>query len=58
MYAIIFWPNDQTVRPMLNADGSLFLNEVLGEADKDAEEFQKEHPGMETRVISIEGVSE
>jgi len=58
MYAIIYWPNDQTVKVIENKDGSLFLMETLKGADEYAEKFQQKFPGFETRVISIESVNE
>lgn len=57
MYAIIYWPNDQTVKPILNKDASLFLCKTLKEADKYAGNFEIEHPTFEARVISIESVN-
>lgn len=62
MYAIIFWEDDDTVKPLLNKDGTLTLFESVEEADKRADSIESigELAGkpVEARVISIEGVSE
>jgi len=58
MYAIIFWEDDDTVKPLLNNDGTLTLFDDIDDADVTADRFEKEHEGWETRVISIEGVKE
>lgn len=57
MYAIIFWEDDSTVKPLLNKDGTLTLIDSINEADKTAFEMEVEK-GVEARVISIEGVNE
>lgn len=61
VYAIIYWENDDTVKPLLNNDGTLrlfnYLDGKIG-ADATAERLEKRHKGWETRVISIDGVSE
>jgi len=62
MYAIIFWEDDSTVRPLLYKDGTLTLFDTLIEADKRADSVERISKRMgkpvEARVISIEGVSE
>lgn len=62
MYAIIFWEDDDTVKPLLNKDGSLHLIEGIQNADKEADKLERISKQMgkpvEARVISIEGVSE
>ncbi len=62
MYAIIFWQDDSTVKPVLNKDSTLTLFDTLGEADMHAERLENISKQMgkpvEARVISIEGVSD
>ncbi len=57
MYAIIFWEDDDTVKPLLNKDGTLTLFDKLDEADDKAYKIEEEAL-HKARVISIEGVSE
>jgi hypothetical protein len=57
MYAIIFWEDDDTVKPLLNKDGTLHLIEGIQNADREAEELECKKK-VEARVISIEGVCE
>ncbi len=57
MYAIIFWEDDSTVKPLLNNDGSLHLIEGIQNADKEADKLERKKK-VESRVISIEGVNE
>ncbi len=62
MYAIIFWEDDDTVKPLLNKDGTLTLFETVEDADKQADSIESigklVRKPVEARVISIEGVSE
>lgn len=57
MYAIIYWEDDSTVKPLLNNDGSLHLIEGIQNADKEAGKLERKKK-VESRVISIEGVCE
>lgn len=57
MYAIIYWEDDRTVKPLLNEDGTLHLIEGIQNADKEADKLERKKR-VEARVISIEGVSE
>lgn len=62
MYAIIYWEDDDTVKPLLNKDGTLTLFDVLTKADRRADSIESigklAGKPVEARVISIEGVSE
>ncbi len=62
MYAIIFWEDSSTVKPVLNKDGTLHLIEGIQNADREADNLEHISKQMgspvEARVISIEGVNE
>ena len=58
MYMIIYWPGNDKIYALQNADKTIWLAETLEEADKKANHLEKLNNNLEARVISIEGVKE
>jgi len=52
MYVVIYWLDDDSVKPLLNKNDSLRLFETLKEANSEANDI------TDSRVISIEAVKE